>query len=44
MKFSSVVGLRRIINSNYDPFHVIPKPDKWRGRERLYRFTGVSKL
>ena len=42
MKFSDVLGLRRIINSSYHPFHVIPKPSKWIRRERLMRLTAVG--
>ncbi|CAD6192564.1 unnamed protein product [Caenorhabditis auriculariae] len=39
MKTSTTMLLRRIVNSNYNPFHVIPKPDVWLNRERLHRFT-----
>uniref|UniRef100_A0A0K0EF74 39S ribosomal protein L17, mitochondrial n=1 Tax=Strongyloides stercoralis TaxID=6248 RepID=A0A0K0EF74_STRER len=39
MKITSVLGLRRILNSPFDPFHTMPKPDKWKKREKLARFT-----
>ncbi|CAI4228567.1 unnamed protein product [Auanema sp. JU1783] len=39
MKLSAALSLRRIINSSYHPFHVIPKADRWLSRERLNRFT-----
>uniref|UniRef100_A0A9J2P324 39S ribosomal protein L20, mitochondrial n=1 Tax=Ascaris lumbricoides TaxID=6252 RepID=A0A9J2P324_ASCLU len=38
MRLSEVVYLRRIIDSPYHPFQVIPKPDTWPTRERLKRF------
>ncbi|VDK44838.1 unnamed protein product [Anisakis simplex] len=38
MRLSAVIHLRRIINSPYHPFEVIPKPDIWPSRERLRRF------
>ncbi|GMR35849.1 hypothetical protein PMAYCL1PPCAC_06044, partial [Pristionchus mayeri] len=39
MKLTTPALLRRIINSTYHPFAVIPKPDVWLKRERLHRFT-----
>ncbi|KAK6738389.1 hypothetical protein RB195_020478 [Necator americanus] len=39
MRLSIPLRLRRIINSNYHPFQVIPKPDRWQVRERQDRFT-----
>ncbi|CEF62115.1 Ribosomal protein L20 family-containing protein [Strongyloides ratti] len=39
MKLSSTLNLRRILNSPFNPFHVIPKQDKWKSREKLARFT-----
>ena len=41
MHTSPVLGLRRIVNSLYHPFSVIPKPDVWQKREALQRFTAV---
>ncbi|VDM37942.1 unnamed protein product [Toxocara canis] len=38
MRLSELVCLRRIIDSPYHPFQVIPKPDRWPSRERLRRF------
>uniref|UniRef100_A0A7E4ZVD1 39S ribosomal protein L20, mitochondrial n=1 Tax=Panagrellus redivivus TaxID=6233 RepID=A0A7E4ZVD1_PANRE len=38
MRFTDALSLRRIINSSYHPFHVIPKPSIWPKRERLRRF------
>uniref|UniRef100_A0A0N5AAG4 28S ribosomal protein S9, mitochondrial n=1 Tax=Syphacia muris TaxID=451379 RepID=A0A0N5AAG4_9BILA len=42
MWLSRVLCLRRIINSSYHPFAVIPKPSVWRKREALRRFTAWS--
>ncbi|GMT14166.1 hypothetical protein PFISCL1PPCAC_5463 [Pristionchus fissidentatus] len=39
MKLTTPALLRRIINSTYHPFSVIPKPDVWLSRERLHKFT-----
>ncbi|VDO65787.1 unnamed protein product [Heligmosomoides polygyrus] len=39
MRLTTALGLRRIINSAYDPFHTIPKTDPWHTRERQRRFT-----
>uniref|UniRef100_A0A0N5C7S1 HAD family hydrolase n=1 Tax=Strongyloides papillosus TaxID=174720 RepID=A0A0N5C7S1_STREA len=39
MKLSGVSNLRRILNSPFDPYHTIPKADKWKSREKLARFT-----
>ncbi|GMS83520.1 hypothetical protein PENTCL1PPCAC_5695, partial [Pristionchus entomophagus] len=39
MKLTTPALLRRIINSTYHPFSVVPKPDVWLNRERLHRFT-----
>ncbi|KAF8364293.1 mrpl-20 [Pristionchus pacificus] len=39
MKLTTPALLRRIINSTYHPFSVVPKPDVWMSRERLHRFT-----
>ncbi|MFH4977300.1 hypothetical protein AB6A40_004009 [Gnathostoma spinigerum] len=39
MRLSVVECLRRIIDSPYHPFKVIPKADRWPSRERLFRFT-----
>uniref|UniRef100_A0A0N4ZR15 39S ribosomal protein L20, mitochondrial n=1 Tax=Parastrongyloides trichosuri TaxID=131310 RepID=A0A0N4ZR15_PARTI len=39
MKLSVPLNLRRILNSPFDPFNTIPKPDKWKSREKLARFT-----
>ena len=41
MKLTEVLGLRRIINSSYHPFHIIPKPSIWPKRERMRRFIAV---
>lgn len=38
MRSGTVLCLRRILNSSYHPFRVIPKPDVWPSRERLKRF------
>ncbi|KAI1720391.1 ribosomal protein l20 domain-containing protein [Ditylenchus destructor] len=47
MRLTEVLGLRRILNSSYHPFHVIPKPSKWMRRERLKRLmawqTGTAR-
>jgi hypothetical protein len=42
MYFTQAVSLRRILNSSYHPFQVIPKPAIWPKRERLKRLTAVS--
>uniref|UniRef100_A0A914LAY9 Uncharacterized protein n=1 Tax=Meloidogyne incognita TaxID=6306 RepID=A0A914LAY9_MELIC len=39
MRFTDVLGLRRIFYGSYHPFHIIPKPSIWPKRERLKRFT-----
>ncbi|CAI5441960.1 unnamed protein product [Caenorhabditis angaria] len=39
MRLSSILSLRRIVNSGFHPFQVIPKPDMWRKREQLQQFT-----
>ncbi|CAP37744.2 Protein CBR-MRPL-20 [Caenorhabditis briggsae] len=39
MHLSTTLSLRRILNSGFHPFQVIPKPDVWMKRERLNRFT-----
>jgi len=39
MKLTDVCYLRRIVNTSYHPFQVIPKPDVWMKRERLQRFV-----
>ena len=39
MYFTNQLNLRRILNSSYHPFKVIPKPSIWPKRERLKRFT-----
>lgn len=39
MHISNILNLRRIINSSYHPFRVIPKQAIWPKRERLKRFT-----
>ncbi|KAI6228023.1 hypothetical protein M3Y95_00578600 [Aphelenchoides besseyi] len=39
MRLTDVLGLRRILNSSYHPFVVIPKPSLWPRRERLRRFV-----
>uniref|UniRef100_A0AC34GWN5 Uncharacterized protein n=1 Tax=Panagrolaimus sp. ES5 TaxID=591445 RepID=A0AC34GWN5_9BILA len=38
MRLTEVLGIRRIINSSYHPYSVIPKPSIWPKRERLRRF------
>ncbi|KAI6242832.1 hypothetical protein M3Y99_00191300 [Aphelenchoides fujianensis] len=38
MQLTALLGLRRILNSSYHPFNVIPKPSVWPRRERLRRF------
>jgi hypothetical protein len=42
MFFTQNLNLRRILNTSYHPFRVIPKPAIWPKRERLKRFTAVS--
>ncbi|KHN83336.1 39S ribosomal protein L20, mitochondrial [Toxocara canis] len=44
MRLSELVCLRRIIDSPYHPFQVIPKPDRWPSRERLRRFIADMRL
>jgi hypothetical protein len=44
MHFTAALELRRILNSSYHPFRVIPKPSIWPKRERLKRFTAVKFL
>ncbi|PAV64735.1 hypothetical protein WR25_20565 isoform B [Diploscapter pachys] len=39
MKLTSSLGLRRIINSYFDPFSKVPSPDRWLQREKIQRFT-----
>uniref|UniRef100_A0A1I7UUH5 Ribosomal protein L20 n=1 Tax=Caenorhabditis tropicalis TaxID=1561998 RepID=A0A1I7UUH5_9PELO len=39
MHLTKTLSLRRILNSGFHPFQVIPKPDVWMKRERLNRFT-----
>uniref|UniRef100_A0AC35UEN0 DNA helicase n=1 Tax=Rhabditophanes sp. KR3021 TaxID=114890 RepID=A0AC35UEN0_9BILA len=39
MKLSDLNNLRRILNSPLDAFNTLPKPDKWKSREKLARFT-----
>ncbi|CAB3404699.1 unnamed protein product [Caenorhabditis bovis] len=39
MRLSAVLSLRRIVNSGYSSFDVIPKPDMWIKRERLRQLT-----
>ncbi|EGT48166.1 hypothetical protein CAEBREN_08435 [Caenorhabditis brenneri] len=39
MHLSTTLSLRRILNSGFHPFQVIPKPDVWMKRERLNRTT-----
>ncbi|CAI2329943.1 unnamed protein product [Caenorhabditis sp. 36 PRJEB53466] len=39
MHLTTTLALRRILNSGFHPFQVIPKPDVWLKRERLNRFT-----
>lgn len=41
MQLSKALSLRRVLNSGFHPFQVIPKPDVWMKRERLNRFTAV---
>ncbi|KAI6184167.1 hypothetical protein M3Y97_00567300 [Aphelenchoides bicaudatus] len=38
MQLTGVCLLRRMMNSSYHPFIVIPKPSRWPKRERLRRF------
>ncbi|CAJ0585464.1 unnamed protein product, partial [Mesorhabditis spiculigera] len=40
MRLTEPTFLRRIINSTYHSFKVIPKPDIWMKRERQKRFVG----
>ncbi|CAB3404700.1 unnamed protein product [Caenorhabditis bovis] len=42
MRLSAVLSLRRIVNSGYSSFDVIPKPDMWIKRERLRQLTAYA--
>uniref|UniRef100_A0A1I7WX41 Uncharacterized protein n=1 Tax=Heterorhabditis bacteriophora TaxID=37862 RepID=A0A1I7WX41_HETBA len=39
MRITHPLFLRRIVNSPYHPFQVIPKADRWQKKEWLNRFT-----